>query len=81
MKKRFATHGTRRQFAKEEGFKCHKVTPLHARVNGEAESFMKMMNKTEPISHLETRRTRLQENPAEYADSVSFNTASHHTRH
>ena len=29
------------------GFEHHKVTPKHARANGEAESFMKKLNKTE----------------------------------
>ncbi|XP_064622360.1 uncharacterized protein LOC135484656 [Lineus longissimus] len=42
-----------RQFAEEEGFDHHKVTPLHARANGEAESFMKMLNKIEQICHLQ----------------------------
>lgn len=65
----FATHGIPRmlcsdngppfqshefqQFAVEEGFKHHKVTPLHPRSNGEAESFMKVLNKTEQIIHLQ----------------------------
>ena len=41
------------QFAAEEGFKHHNVTPLYARANGETESFMKLLNKTEQISHLQ----------------------------
>ena len=31
------------------------MTPKHARANGEAESFMKMLNKTEQIAHLQSR--------------------------
>ena len=69
LKKMFAIHGTPRtldsdngppfnsqefaNFARDEGFKHHRVTPLHPRANGEAESFMKMMNKTERISELQ----------------------------
>lgn len=39
-------------FADEMGFHHHIVTPQHARANGEAESFMKMLNKTEQIAKL-----------------------------
>ncbi|KAK3752978.1 hypothetical protein QZH41_005134 [Actinostola sp. cb2023] len=69
LKKMSATHGTPRRvesdngppfnskefatFAEEEGFHDHKVTPCHARANGEAESFMKTLNKTEQIAHLQ----------------------------
>ena len=35
------------------GFKHHIVTPEYARANGEAESFMKMLNKTEKIAKLQ----------------------------
>ena len=68
LKKIFATHGTPRavesdngapfssrdfaSFAEEEGFHHHRITPLHPRANGEAESFMKILNKTEQIAHL-----------------------------
>lgn len=40
-------------FAEEMGFKHHRVTPEHPRANGEAESFMKVLNKTEQIAHSE----------------------------
>lgn len=69
LKKIFATYGTPERlesdngppfnsaefarFAKEEGFHHHRVTPDHARANGEAESFMKMLNKTEQIARLQ----------------------------
>ena len=69
LKTIFATHGTPRQlesdneppfnskefaeFPKTEGFHHHRVTPEHARANGEAESFMKLLNKTEQIAHLQ----------------------------
>ena len=68
LKTMFATHGTPRQlesdngppfsskefaeFAKTEGF-YHE----HARANGEAESFMKLLNKTEQIAHLQGRNS------------------------
>lgn len=39
-------------FANEMGFHHHIVTPKHAQANGEAESFMKMLNKTEQIAKL-----------------------------
>ena len=67
LKKIFATYGTSVQletdngppfsskefsdFAAEEGFMHHRVTPLHPRANGEAESFMKLVNKTEQRAH------------------------------
>ena len=69
MKKMFTTHGTPRRvesgngppfnskefatFAEEEGFHHHKVTPCHARANGEVESFMKTLSRTEQIAHLQ----------------------------
>lgn len=68
LKKTFATFGTPRQFetdngppfnshnfaefSKQEGFKHHLVTPGHPKANGTSESFMKLMNKTEQIAHL-----------------------------
>ena len=64
----FATYGTLRrfesddgllfqtrefaEFAEKKGFHHHRVTPGHARANGEAENFMKLLNKTEKIAHL-----------------------------
>jgi len=82
LKNIFATHGVPRriesdngppfnshefkEFSKEEGFYHHAITPLHPRANGEVESFMKMVNKTEQISHLQgkdasDRRIAIQE--------------------
>ena len=69
----FASHGTPREvesdkgppfqskefadFAETEGFHHHRVTPGHAGVNGKAESFMKSLNKTEKIAHLQGRNS------------------------
>ena len=63
LKKIFATHGTPvqvetdngppfqpnefAQFAAAEGFTHHRITPLHPSANGEAESFIRLINKTE----------------------------------
>ena len=33
------------------GFHHHRITPEHTRANGEAESFIKVVNKTEQIAH------------------------------
>ena len=44
-----------RNFAEEMGFKHHRVTPEHPQTNGEAERFMKVLNKTEQIAHSEGR--------------------------
>ena len=44
-----------RNFAEEMSFKHHRVTPEHPRANGEAERFMKVLNKTEQIAHSEGR--------------------------
>ena len=65
----FSTHGTPRRletdsgppfnseafavFAKEQGFKHHRVTLAHAQANGEVERFMAVLNKTEHIAKLE----------------------------
>ena len=40
------------EFVREEGFTHHRVTPEHARANGEAGNFVKML-KTERITHLQ----------------------------
>ena len=40
-------------FAKEEGFVHHRVTPIHPRDNGQVERFMQTLNKTEQIVHLQ----------------------------
>ena len=71
LKTMFATHGTPRQpgsdngpsfnsnefeqFVKNKGLHHRRVTPEHARTNREAESFMKLLNKTEEIAHLQGR--------------------------
>jgi transposase InsO family protein len=71
LKKIFATHGIPRRlesdnglpfnsidfanFAIEEGFEHHKITPLHPRANGAAEAFMKVLNKTEQIANLQNK--------------------------
>ena len=70
-----ATHGTPRQlesdnepplnskkfaeFAKTEGFHHYRVTTEHARANSEAESFMKLLNKTEQV--YQDRKAAIQE--------------------
>lgn len=75
LKKIFATHGTPVQlesdngppftskefaeFAATEGFKHHRITPLHPRANGEAESFMKLVNKTEQRAQIQRTPTKL----------------------
>ena len=69
LKHIFATYGTPRrvesdngppfnskefnEFAMQEGFQHHRVTPLHPRANGEAERFMQTLNKTEQIASLQ----------------------------
>ena len=44
-----------KEFAGEMGFYHHRVTPEHPRANGEAESFMKVLNKTEKIARTEKK--------------------------
>ena len=84
LKKVFATYGTPEKiesdngppfnskefdtFAQEEGFKHHRITPLHPRANGEAENFMKLLNKTEQRARLENKsaKTAIQELLAGY---------------
>ena len=69
LKKIFATHGTPRQFESDnsppfqskefaefaviEGFRYHRIMPLHPRANGEAESFIKLVNKTEQRARIQ----------------------------
>ena len=71
LKKIFSTHGIPRRlesdngppfnsidfanFAIEEGFEHHEITPLHPRANGEAEAFMKVLNKMEQIANLQNK--------------------------
>lgn len=44
-----------KEFSEEMGFLHHRITPEHPRANGEAERFMKVLNKTEQIAHSEGR--------------------------
>ena len=69
LKKIFTTYGTSsqiltdngppfnsrdfEQFADDEGFVHHSITALHPRANGEAEAFMRLVNKIEQISALQ----------------------------
>ena len=69
LKRTFATYGTPRrlesdngppfnpkefqEFAAQEGFQHHRITPNHPRANGEAERFMQLLNKTEQIATLQ----------------------------
>ncbi|PFX16161.1 Pol polyprotein [Stylophora pistillata] len=71
LKHVFATYGTPRRvetdngppfnskqfkdFAREEGFEHHNVTPLHPRANGEVETLMETINKTERRAHLQAK--------------------------
>ena len=44
-----------KDFAKEERFVHHRVTPIHPRANGQVERFMETLNKTEQIAHLQVK--------------------------
>ncbi|CAC5419044.1 unnamed protein product [Mytilus coruscus] len=46
-------------FAAEQRFEHHKITPLHPRANGEAEAFMKVLNKTEQIAKLQNSHSAI----------------------
>ena len=46
-------------FALEEGFKHHGITPLHPRANVEAENFMKLLNKKEQRTELENKFAKI----------------------
>lgn len=75
MSKIFSTHGTPNvlesdngppfnshdfaNFAEQEGFHHHPVTPDHPQANGTAESFMKVLNKTEQIAHQQKANRRI----------------------
>lgn len=48
------------EFAEVEGFQHHRMTPMHPRANGEAENFIKLLNKTE-------QRSRIQKIPSTFA--------------
>ena len=75
LKRVFATYGTPEQletdngppfnskefadFAAEEGFRHHRITPLHPQANGEAGNFMKLLNKTEQRARIENKPTQV----------------------
>ena len=40
-----------KDFAKEEGFVHHRVTPNHPRANGQVERFMQTLKRKEQIAH------------------------------
>ena len=61
-----------KMFAEEMGFKQHKITPEHTRVNGEAESFTKVLNKTEQIAHSDGKLS----SSAIYVHGVQINATS-----
>ena len=46
-------------FAPEEGFRHNCVIPLHPQANGEAENFMKLLNKTKQRARIENKPVRL----------------------
>ena len=92
LKRVFATHGVPRrlesdrgppftsyqfaEFAATEGFEHHLVTPDHARANGEAEAFMKVLNKFEQICQLQ-RKTRDERNMALQELLISYRSTPH----
>ena len=69
LKRTFATYGTPRrlesdngppfnskefqEFAAQEGFQHHRITPNHPRANGKPQRFMQLLNKTEQIATLQ----------------------------
>ena len=71
MEKMFAVHGIPdvirtdngppfnskdfKNFAKQNGFHCEKVTPLWPKANGQAEAFMKCLGKVVRMAHIENR--------------------------
>ena len=63
-----------KEFAAQEGFEHHLVTPEHPRANGEAERFMRVLNKIEKIAHNQTkdkylRRSVIQDMLIAYRDT------------
>jgi hypothetical protein len=56
------------EFAENEGFKHHRVTPLHPRANGEAEKFMPL-NKTDQIAHMKKKQIRKEYRSARHANA------------
>ena len=65
-----------RRFAEEEGFKHETVTPLHPRANREAESFMKVINKTADNSTTEQRQVRKGDSNPRNTNCIQINTTS-----
>ena len=92
LKHIFATYGTPRrvesdngppfnskefnEFAMQEGFQHHRVTPLHPRANGEAERFMQTLNKTEQIASLQGK-DRLERRNAIQDMLISYRSTPH----
>lgn len=52
-----------KEFAMQEGFQHHRITPLHPRANGEAERFMQRLKKTEQIANLHGKDLLRDETP------------------
>ena len=63
-------------FAEEEGFQHHRVTPLHPRANGQVERFMQILNKTEQIAHLQGK-TGLDRNMAIHDMLMAYRDTPH----
>jgi hypothetical protein len=65
-----------REFAEQEGFQHHRVTPLHPRANGEAERFMQTLNKTEQIANLQGK-DRLERRNAIHDMLIAYRSTPH----
>ena len=92
LKHIFATYGTPRriesdngppfnskefnEFAEQEGFQHHRVTPLHPRANGEVERFMQTLNKTEQIANLQGKN-RLERRNAVQDMLIAYRSTPH----
>lgn len=64
------------EFAKQEGFQHHRVTPLHPRANGEVERFMQTLNKTEQIASLQGKN-RLERRNAVQDMLIAYRSTPH----